>query len=347
MAETIDGPNIVVIGGGTGNFTVLSGLKQAVGEGLTAVVGMADDGGSTGALRDEYGILPPGDIRQCLVALSDMPDEARELVNYRLPKGMTEGSSLAGHTTGNLLITSAQQIAERQGGTMNEALDMMGRFFRITGQVVPATLDDRRLRLETVDGQIIEGEHAAEEADIASLKGVKVGFDRDPTDINERAEAAIERADMVVIAPGDLYTSIAPALAVRGMREALQRASGVVQVANLMNRNRHTVDFTVSDHAAEIERISGAPILSHVIYNNQPPTKFRLQRYAGEGEYPVEVDAAVLKTAHYRAIGKPLLSEAEVELDPNDAIAATRSLIRHDPKKIANALLAVYYGNMA
>lgn len=343
MSTTHESPQIVVIGGGTGNFTVLSGLKHHVGEGLTAVVGMADDGGSTGALRDEYGVLPPGDIRQCLVALSNASQETRDLINYRIPKGMSEGGGLSGHTLGNLLIASAQQI---KGGDMNAALDMLGKTFDLRGQVLPATLADRRLRLTTVDGEVIDGEHTVEENDTPSLKGAIVGFDKDPTPINERAEAAITEADMVVIAPGDLYTSIAPALAVRGMREALRKARGVVQVANLMNRNRHTAGFTVSDYANETQRIAGAPILTHLLYNSERPDDDTLHRYAGQREFPVGVDVDVLSEATYHAIGRPLLSHAEVVVDPNDAIGASRSLIRHDPQKVAHALLGIYYGEI-
>lgn len=343
MSEAHEMPQFVVIGGGTGNFTVLSGLKPHVGEGLTAVVGMADDGGSTGVLRDERGVLPPGDIRQCLVALSNSPQETREFYNHRLTEGKSGSGGLAGHTVGNLMIAAAQEI---KGGDMNAALDMIGRIFDIQGQVLPATLDDRRLRLTTVDGEIIDGEHAAEENNTPSLFGAKVGFDTEPTDINERAEAAIKEADMVVIAPGDLYTSIAPALAVRGMKEALQATRGVVQVANLMNRHRHTAGFTVSTHASEIERIVGTPVLDHVIYNNEQPNEATLARYANEGEFAVEADLDTLAHATYKAIGKSLLSHAEVKLDPTDTLAATRSLIRHDSKRVAHALMELYHGGM-
>lgn len=343
MSVNPEAPQFVVIGGGTGNFTVLSGLRPHIGEGLTAVVGMADDGGSTGVLRDERGVLPPGDVRQCLVALSNSPQETRDFFNHRLSKGKTENSGLAGHTIGNIMIAGAQEMMD---GDINAALDMVGRVFDIKGRVIPATVDDRRLRLTTVDGEVIEGEHVAEESSIPSLRGAKVGFDVEPTKINERAEAAIKEADLVVIAPGDLYTSIAPALAVRGMREALKASQGVVQVANLMNRERHTAGFSVSTHASEIERIVGEPVLGHVIYNTEEPDKETLARYAGQGEYLVEADLDELARATYHAIGKPLLSHAEVKLDPNDAIAATRSLIRHDPQKVAHALLGVYYGEI-
>lgn len=333
MSET---PNIAVIGGGTGNFTVLSGLKPEVGEGLTAIVSMADDGGSTGQLRDEYGVLPPGDIRQCLVALSNASQEMRDLINYRIPKGITETGGLSGHTIGNLLIAAEQRLSD---GDMNLALDRLGRIFDIEGRVLPVTLADRRLRVTTLGGRVIEGEHAVEEDQSYSLQGARVGFDKEPTPINERAEAAIAEADMVVIAPGDLYTSIAPALAVQGMREALKGARRVVQVANLMNRHRHTVGFTVADHAAEVERIVGAPVLDTVIYNTQQPNARTLRRYAKEGEYPLGVSAAELAAAHYQALGRPLLSGAQVKLDASDELAASRSLIRHDAQKMAKVLL--------
>lgn len=343
MSATHESPQIVVIGGGTGNFTVLSGLKHHVGEGLTAVVGMADDGGSTGILRDELGVLPAGDIRQCLVALSGASQETRKLMNHRFDEDGTGVSGLAGHTFGNILIATAQR--EKQGD-MIAALDMLGKILDIKGQVLPATTADRRLKLTTVEGEVINGEHVAELNNTPSLMGATIGFDKEPTPIHERAEAAIKEADMVVIAPGDLYTSIAPALAVRGMREALMATRGVVQVANLMNRNRHTAGFSVSDYANEVERIAGAPILQHVLYNSERPDEAMLARYAGEGEYPVGVDSHELSHAHYKAIGKSLLSRAEVVIESGDSLKKTRSLIRHDPRKVAHALLGIYYGEI-
>lgn len=343
MSSTHESPQIVVIGGGTGDFTVLTGLKPYVGEGLIAVVGMADDGGSTGVLRDELGVLPTGDIRQCLVALSGAPQETRDLINHRFDKDGTGVSGLAEHSLGNILIAAAQR---EKGGDMIAALDMLGKFLNIQGQVLPATIADRRLKLTTVEGEVINGEHVAELNNTPSLMGATVGFDKEPTVIHERAEAAIKEADMVVIAPGDLYTSIAPALAVRGMREALMATRGVVQVANLMNRYRHTAGFTVSDYAKEVERIAGAPILGHVLYNSERPSDKTLADYAGEGEYPVEVDLHVLSQARYKAIGKSLLSKAEIVIPPGDPLRDSRSLIRHDPQKVARALLDIYKGDI-
>lgn len=336
-----ESPQFVVIGGGTGNFTVLSGLKSHGIENLTAVVGMADDGGSTGVLRDEYGVLPPGDIRQCLIALSDAPQSTRETLQHRFEEGV-----LKGHVVGNVLITAALEIGAKKGD-LNAAYDNLNDTFRIKGRVLPATLDDRRLRVTTLDGQVIDGEHAVEETKISSLRGAKVGFTVDPTSLNERAEAAIKEADMVIIAPGDLYTSIAPALAVRGMKGALRDTRQVVQVANLMNRNHHTVGFSVSDYASEIERIVGMPVLDHVLYNTEQPHADALQRYAAEKKYLVGIDERALKRAAYEAIGRPLLSHIEAAPSSADALAQSRSLVWHDQGKIARSLLGIYWSNAA
>jgi uncharacterized cofD-like protein len=332
---------IIVIGGGTGNFTVLSGLKEeVVGDGLTAIVGMADDGGSTGRLRDEYGVLPPGDVRQCLVALSNSPEDTRKLFSHRFSSGKSSSPGLEGQNVGNIILTALEQTT----GNFSEAIAAAGRILDIKGRVLPATSEDRRLVITTTDGQVIRGEHEAEESIIKDLRGARVDFDQ-PTNINPEAEAAIKSADLVVIAPGDIYTSIAPALAVRGMREALKASDGAaIHIANLMNRDHHTVGFTVSDHAAEVERIAGVEFLDVVLYNTDKPTEEVLRRYAvTEGELPVEVDETALKGAHYRAMGRRLLSRNLVQLDPSDALATSRSLIRHDPKRLANAIMALYY----
>jgi uncharacterized cofD-like protein len=335
---------VVVIGGGTGNSTVLTGLKPWVGEGLTAIVNTFDDGGGTGKLREEYSdMLAVGDLRQCLRALSDSPAEELALLDHRFHEGSHGEQGLQGQTLGNLFLAAASQ---QNGGNFAEALSLVGRMYNITGKVLPASHDNRRLKITTADGQVIEGEHAAEMSDIPSLKGAKVGFDKEPTRISEEAEVAIAEADLVVLAPGDLYTSLAPCLAVEGMREALQKATAVVLVANLMNRSRHTAGFTALDYAEEYERIIGAHgVIDRVLYNTQAPDAEALAAQESIGSSFVVADPAALKAAGFVPVGKDLLSRETVQLNPNDPLAGTRSTIRHDPERVAHALMAVYFGN--
>jgi uncharacterized cofD-like protein len=335
---TSKGPSIVVIGGGTGTFTVLSALKNYAQD-ITAVVNMVDDGGSSGVIRDELGALPPGDVRQSLVALSSVSDELRNLFNYRFPEG-----ALGGHSFGNLFVSALEQVT----GSMSAAVRVAGEVLRIQGRVVPATTDNVRLMLETADGRLIRGEDRIGEgpaADKLFVKGEPHRLWLEPSaTLNPDAKQAIAAADLIVIAPGKLYSSILPSLLIEGMGEALRRSKArKVYICNLMTRPNQTAGFHVQDFATEIERYAGAPILDYVIYNTERPTKSLLDRYALEGERePVEFDPANLKRQHYQAIGEPLISKALPTRSPNDTMLA-RTLIRHDSDKIARLIMRIYF----
>lgn len=335
---------VVVIGGGTGNSTVLSGLKNWVGDGLTAIVNTFDDGGGTGKLRAEYAdLLALGDLNQCLLALSNLSADELSLLRHRFEEGVHEEGSLGlhGQTLGNLILAAASQL---RGGNFADALSLVSRLFNITGTVLPASHDNRRLQLTLPDGTVIQGEHEAEITDVPSFKGALVGFNKQPTVISDEARQAIGQADLVVLAPGDLYTSLAPNLVVQGMREALEQATAVVLVCNLMNRSRHTADFTALDYAREYERLIGARVIDRVLYNTKLPPATALESQARIGSKPVLADAGELQRAGYVPVGMDLLSAAEVLPDPDDALGATRSLIRHDPVKVAHALMSIYFG---
>lgn len=335
---------VVVIGGGTGNSTVLSGLKAWVGDGLTAIVSTFDDGGGAGKLRAEFeGLMAVGDLRQCLRALSDAPQEELTLLEHRFHEGVQHGEfGLEGQTLGNLIITAASQ---QSNGNFADALSMVGRMYNIRGSVLPASHDSRRLKITLTNGQVILGEHQAEMTELPSLKGADIGFDASPTSISKEAKRAIEDADMVVLAPGDLYTSVAPNLAVKGMREALQKATAVVLVCNLMNRSRHTAGYSALDYALEYERIIGARVIDRVLYNTEELDQKPLKMQAREGSYPVLADSRALRKAGFTPVGKDLLSHEAVILNRHDQLASTRSTIRHDPEKVALALMGVYFNN--
>jgi uncharacterized cofD-like protein len=326
----------VVIGGGTGSFTVLSGLKQYASD-ITALVSMADDGGSTGILRDELGVLPPGDVRQCLVALSD-PDISktlRDLFNFRFEEG-----SLAGHSFGNLFLSAIEKMTN----DFNEAVRLSGELLHITGRVMPITLDNVRLAIRWGE-EIVRGEGTIDAMDFAIRQDQTAQpelFLEPAAQINPDAVQAITEADVIVFAPGDLYTSLGPLLAVGGVAEALKATPArKVYISNLVVNPRQTKGFTVADHAAEIERFAGGPILDYVLYNTGDPGADLMKKYMREGEDLVASHKAQFKDVHYTAVGRDLLRAHAEKARAGDKLAAHRSLIRHDPDALARALIHI------
>lgn len=328
---------VAVIGGGTGSFTMLNSLKEHTTQ-IAAIVNMADDGGSTGILRDELGALPPGDIRQCLVALSDSP-KIRELFDYRFDTG-----TFKGHAFGNLLLSALEKVT----GDFSEAVETASEILRIHGTVIPATLDNIRLKMEWPGTSLI-------------LHGERViyteSFKKDPRKAelslvpaakpNPTAIAAIEQADIVIIAPGDLYTSLGPLLVIDGIGDALRRSDAVkFYIPNLVSKHGQTDKFTVSDHVKEIERFAGGKFLDFVLYNKEQPNEMVAALYMAEGGYMAEVDVEVLNKAHYKAISGFFLG-AVIERDPSDPLSSQRSLIRHDGESVMSMLFKVYHEHRA
>lgn len=323
---------VAVIGGGTGSFTMLSALKTHTSQ-LAAIVSMADDGGSTGVLRDEFGTLPPGDVRQCLVALSESP-KVRDLFDYRFEEGM-----LGGHSFGNLLLTALEKMT----GSFTEAVETASDILRVNGVVIPATLDDVRLKMEWASHSLILHGERVIDAEYFQLDPRKSTLSLVPDAVpNPTALLAIQQADLIVIAPGDLYTSLGPLLVIEGIGEALQQSHAMkVYVSNLITKHGQTSGFTVSDHAAEIERFAGRPFLDYVFYNDAQPTEEAIQRYAAEGGMITRVDKEVLDVQHYKAIAGQFLGQS-VAKETNDSLPVTRGLIRHNAQAVVNAILKVY-----
>jgi uncharacterized cofD-like protein len=320
-------PKIVVIGGGTGSFTLLGSLKTHTTN-ITALVNMADDGGSTGVLRDELGVLPPGDIRQCLVALSEASQELRELFNFRFPTGTFEG-----HSFGNIFLSAVESMTS----DFNDAVRITSEILRITGRVLPVTLDNCQLIMECDDLKV-SGEFAIAQTQLAPHARPKLHLE--PTaHLNPVAKQALLDADLIVIAPGNLYGSLAPAVIVDGMAEVLQAAPAPKAfVCNLVNKPHNTADFAVDEYANELERLIGVPVLDYVLYNTNLPSEELLNAYALEQEYPVRVDEDKLQTAHYKAVPGNFLSNTPPARNKNDSFIQ-RSLIRHDSAAVAQALL--------
>ena len=316
---------VVVIGGGTGNFTVLRGLKN-YGVEISAIVSMADDGGSTGILRDELGVLPPGDVRQCLIALSNSSSMMRSLMNYRFEQG-----GLEGHSFGNLFLSALEKVT----GSFEKAIEEVGKILVIRGKVIPVTTHQVRLKMILKDRRVLEGEkeiYLSQEID----QGYTSLFLEPYGKANARAIDEIMNADLVIIGPGGLYTSLIPNLLVEGISDALRKSEAKkVFIVNLMNRKGQTTDFTVKSYLQEMEKYIGSDIFDHIIVNNQKPSKQLIERYAEEGKL-IENDLE----GDDRVIEVPLLGELK-ESYKVDLIK--RSLIRHDSKKLAQELMKIVH----
>jgi uncharacterized cofD-like protein len=331
----IDELKIAVIGGGTGSFTLLSALKEYTTK-IAAIVNMADDGGSTGVLRDELGVLPPGDVRQCLVALSDSP-KIRDLFNYRFEEGTLEG-----HSFGNLFLTAL----EKSTGSFRDAIDTASEVLRVNGAVIPVTFDNVRLKMSWPKGTLTLCGERVIDADHFGYDPRKAKLSLEPSAVvNPMAIEAIEQADLVVIAPGDLYTSLGPLLVIDGIGDALRRTKAkVVYVCNLVTKDGQTNGFTVSDHAKEIERFGGGQFLDAVLFNNQTPSERILRRYKAENDYLVEVDMTELLERPYQVIGGNYLGQIAIYSPADTHLPVTRSLIRHNPVTVASSLIDIVRG---
>lgn len=308
------GKKIVVIGGGTGVFNVLNSLRNDFDD-LTAIVTMADDGGSTGILREEFGMLPPGDIRRALIALSGSDNRMlAELFSYRF----AEGSGLTGHNFGNLLITALHRIT----GDFEKAIQEAGKILRIRGNVIPVTLQSAKLMAELENGQIVQGET---NIDIPNHDGhlrIKRVWLNPAAEINPSARKAILEADLVIIGPGDLYTSIIPNLLVSGVGDALKKTKAkVAYFVNVMTKFGETHGFSASDFVHNLHAHLDGDILDFVILNNNKPSAGRLRGYIRERAEFVEPDVKNMK------IGKKVIPLA-VDL------IRSRGYVRHDPEKV-------------
>lgn len=323
---------IAVVGGGTGSFMMLSALKKHTKQ-LAAIVNMVDDGGSTGVLRDELGVLPPGDVRKCLVALSDSP-KIRDLFNYRFDKG-----TFGGHSFGNILLTAL----EKATGSFSEAIETASEILRVGGIVIPATLDNVRLKMEWPEvSTILKGERIID-ADYFKHDPRRAKLSLIPSaTANPMAVKAIEQADLVIVAPGDLYTSLGPLLIIDGIAEALKNTKAKrIYVVNLVTKRGQTTGFKVSDHAHEIERFVGAPFLDYVLYNKQKPSKDVAEEYKKEEAFLVGIDESALKRATFRSVSGNFLGEMATS-DESDILPVTRSLIRHDADAVARNIISIY-----
>jgi uncharacterized cofD-like protein len=313
---------IVTLGGGTGNFTVLDGLKGYDVD-ISAIVSMADDGGSTGVLRDELGVLPPGDVRQCLVALSDSSRLMRSLMNYRFEQG-----GLGGHSFGNLLLSALEKVT----GSFEKAVEEVGKILYIKGKVIPITTHHVRLKMVLNNCQLLEGEkeiYLSQEIE----KGYCSLYLEPPPLANPRAIDEILNADLIVLGPGGLHTSLIPITLVEGVSKALRQTDAKkVFIVNLMNRKGQTTGFKVGDYLKELGRFIGEDVFDYIIVNHQKPPKELIELYAAEGDL-VENDLKEERVRSAALLG-PMKASSKKDL-------IKRNLIRHDSKKLAQELMKI------
>lgn len=323
-------PNVLVLGGGTGSFVVLSGLREKPIN-LTSLISMMDSGGSTGRLRDQLGVLPPGDLRQALVALSSSPQIWRDLFVYRFENG-----DFHGHNFGNIFISALEKIT----GSIEEAVSLAGEVLRIKGEVLPVTTDNSQLCVRLEDDTIIEGE-AYIDMEETERPRIRKAFLNPSAFISHSAQEAIKKANFIVIGPGDLYTSIIPNLLVHGVPQALKESKAkVIYIANLMTKVGQTDNFKISDHLNELQKYMGEKKLNYTLINNAKPKGEALKWYENALVSIVEDDIGDGKDFGLKVIRGDFMSTVTYQKSKSDKVK--RSLIRHDSEKLAKSLMRLF-----
>lgn len=267
--------NVVCVGGGTGLSTMLRGLKQYT-DNLTAVVTVADNGGSSGHLRKDLHILPPGDIRNCLTALAETEPLFEALMQHRFSEGV-----LQGHSVGNLLIAGLADMTGNFALAVEKAHDIL----RVRGKVLPVTLEDVQLRADYDDGTYIIGESEIVAANKSHQKRIEsVTLMPESPMVYSQVLMQLEAADLIVLGPGSLYTSIIPNLLVKGVPEAISKSRGkVVYVSNIMTQPGETDNFTLMEHVHTIEQYLGKDVIDHIVANDSWPDSVIIDHYNADG----------------------------------------------------------------
>ena len=327
-------PRVVAIGGGTGLPNVLRGLRPvlcatpaAARERLVAVVTTSDDGGSSGRLRAQFNVIPPGDIRNCLAALSENHSNIADIFQYRFGGG----DGLNGHAIGNLVLTALADVTQDFG----EAVEIASRVIGARGVVLPATSELVTLVAEFADGRVLSGETA-----IAAAKGRidRLSILPERPACSPRVLDALHDADVIVVGPGSLYTSILPPLLVPAVRQAIQASSAIrILVANLMTEPGETDNYSIVDHLLTIERQTGRQLFDCVIYNTMPVPEALAAAYGAGGAVPIVTgtfELHALERLGVRAIGVPLVSEHPA------------GKIRHHPDCLASAITGLAQGKL-
>ena len=319
-------PRIAALGGGTGLSTMLRGLKTCTPH-TTAIVTVTDDGGGSGILRRELGMLPPGDIRNCILALASREPLMQEVLNYRFHEG-----SLSGQNLGNLFLAALNDMT----GSFDQAVSLMGQVLSITGQVLPVTNENLVLQAEFSDGAVIRGEtHITDYKKKTDAIIHRVSLDPALPPALPSVLEAIEEADMIVLGPGSLYTSVIPNLLTKDVADAIRAFRGVkVYVMNVMTQDGETENYSAADHVRALLDHGGEGLFQYVLANNRPIPEDLLEAYRRENAAPVPVDADTLRALGVEPIYAPIAHWRD-------------GLIRHDPIALAERLMKLYYANAA
>lgn len=312
------GPNVVVIGGGHGLSVLLRGMKTVTSN-VTAIVTVADDGGSSGRLREDLGILPPGDLRNCLVALADTEPLMEKLFQYRF-----EGKgALAGHSFGNLFIAAMHEVT----GDMETALQQSSKVLAVKGNVLPASKESVRLDAIMEDGTIVEGESRIPEAH-KKIKRVKLYPER-VSAVNAALDA-LKNANAIILGPGSLYTSIMPNLLVDGIADALIKSKAIkIYICNVMTQSGETDGYTASMHVKAILDHAGRGAIDYALVNGREISDEMKEYYEKENAYPVVIDEDAINALGVGLVKADMIDETDV--------------IRHNPDKLAKSVMRMIY----
>ena len=312
---------IVTIGGGTGLSTMLRGLKKHTDE-ITAIVTVSDDGGGSGILRNDLNMLPPGDIRNCIIALSNTEQLMSRLLNYRFCEG-----SLSGQSFGNLFLAALNQVT----GSFYQSVRYMSDVLAITGRVLPVTTENVHIEAEFEDGSVILGEsniNSHKKLIDSKIKKIRM-VPENPQALSDTIEA-IKEAKLIILGPGSLYTSVIPNLLVSGIVNAIRESSArKIYICNVMTQDGETENYTAADHVKAIFRHSYDGLFDTCVVNNSSISKELSDKYALEGAELIEVDESSFREMGIKLISSPLIS-------------STIPLARHDSDKLAELIMSIY-----
>lgn len=319
---------ITVIGGGTGTYVVLSGLKKLKDVDLSVIVSVTDSGGSTGRLRDQLGVLPPGDLRQCLVALSEAPDLWRRLFLYRFDKG-----DFQGHNFGNLFLAALEKVSS----SYDQVIEIASFVLKTKGKVIPVSYDKLHLVAEYENGKILTGEGLIDENRLekSRIKNIYITPKGKP---NKKAVEAILNSDFIIFGPGDLYTSIIPVFLVEKIVETYKETKAkIIYILNLMTKAGQTTNYKASDHIKDIYKYTRR-YPDYVLINNQKISPEILKIYRQNNEIPVEDDLKMFD--NIKILRDDLIDNRKIAKDKNDIVY--RSILRHDSEKITQVLKKIF-----
>ena len=323
---------IITIGGGTGSFTLLSGLKKYPVD-ISAIVSMVDDGGSTGILRDELGVLPPGDARQCLVALSESSKELRDLMNYRFEEG-----GLKGHNFGNIFLSALEKI----NGNFLKGIKKASKILNVKGEVIPVTDQDTNLFIKLKNGKILEGENEINHSFEIEKRGIEKIYLAPSAKSSEEAIQKILETDLIIIGPGNYYCSLVPNFLVEGISKAIKKSKAkAVLNCNLVNKKGQTEKFYLEDYVDSINKFIGKERINLVTFNTSKPNEKLINKYKNQRELLVKIKNKKNIKRKYRIILADILSAKKQKYSKSDILVEERSFIRHDSEKLAKVLINI------